>query len=122
MGKNMSEKWTKETGLVFAIFFLVLGYFGNSVFIIVSGLILVAVLFAPRVLFPLAYIWFHLARVLALIVPKVLFALVFFLIVTPIAFIRRLMKIDTLFLRSMPKSSFVDRNKLFRAEDLEKPY
>jgi hypothetical protein len=59
------------------------------------------------------------------VVPKILLSLVFFLVVAPIAIVRRLAGKDSLKLSAFKAgkdSVMVVRNHLFTSADLERPY
>lgn len=86
----MTDKWVRDTGLVFALLFLVLGFRGNKLFLCFSILFLVCVLFVPVVIRPLAFVWMKLAEVLGQVMNKVFFGLIFFLVVTPVGLLKRL--------------------------------
>ena len=120
----MSEKWIKDTGLVAALLLLFLGYGGKKSFLLASGLFLLVSIIFPRILTPLAYVWLQIANSLNGIVPKLLFGLVFFLIILPMGLIRKLFGADPLmFNRSKQlQSAFIDRKHRYEAVDLETPY
>jgi hypothetical protein len=120
----MTAKWIKDTGLVMALVCLILGFKGDKVFLYISGILLLISIIAPVVLYPIGYIWLKLVHILNLIVPKIFFGSVFFLVISPIGFIRRFAKRDNLFIYSWKKvpTSFIDRNHKFSRLDLETPY
>lgn len=67
--------------------------------------------------------WFKLTYILSLIVPNILLGLIFYLVLTPIAFFANLSgKKDTLQIKKPVNSAFVTLNKKFTAEDLQKPW
>jgi len=79
----------------------------------------------PRVYQPLAYFWFGLSDLLGSVMSKVLMAVLFFLVVTPVGLLRRLLGKDSLKLRAFKasnESSLTVRNHIFTAQDIEKPY
>jgi len=53
---------------------------------------------------------------------RVLLGLIFFVILTPLAFFYRLVKGDTLNLKSGKSSYYTDRNHTYTAKDLENPW
>ncbi len=120
----MSEKWMRDTGLVLGLVCLILGYSGNKGFLVASGVLIVLALLAPKALYPLAWLWLKLVFALNLVVPKIFFGLVFFLIVLPMGLIRKLVNKDPLLVRGWKDSStaFHDRNIRFTKEHLEVPY
>lgn len=120
----MTEKWTRDTGLVFALLFLILGVKGNSVFLFLSAAFLVALLFVPAVFTPLAWLWLKLTEVLGFVMNRVFFGIVFFLVILPVGMLRRLFKGDARDLNKHPlvASAFVEHEHLVVAEDLTQPY
>ncbi|KKU82120.1 MAG: Membrane protein [Parcubacteria group bacterium GW2011_GWA1_47_8] len=121
----MTDKWIKDTGLVLALILLVLGYSKDSKeFLVASGILLLAAILAPQVMYPIAFLWFKLTELFGLIVPKIFFGIVFFVIVFPMGLIRRLMKGEDFFISGWreSRSVFVERGHLFTKKDLETPY
>jgi len=87
--------------------------------------VLVVAMTVPLVFRPLAVVWFGLSHVLGAVMSRVLLTLVFFLIVTPVGLIRRLLGHDSLRLRAFKASdasAMRIRNHVFSGPDLEKPY
>ena len=79
----------------------------------------------PRAFQPLAGLWFGLAHVLGTVMSTVILTILFFGLVTPIGFIRRLLGADSLQLKKWKKgqeSVFAVRADLIQREDLQAPY
>lgn len=79
----------------------------------------------PGIYRPAAFIWFGLTRILATVMSRVLVSLVFFVVVTPIGLIRRLLNVDSLQLKAFKSgrgSVMVERRHRFTGDDLERPY
>jgi hypothetical protein len=73
----------------------------------------------------LAVVWFGLSHLLGTAASKVLLTLVFFLVLCPIGFARRLMGIDSLNLKGWKQgtqSVFRHRTHWFTGKHLEKPF
>ena len=69
------------------------------------------------------YLWYKLAAVLALIVPNILLSVIFYLVLTPIAFLSRLFGAkDQLILKNTKKSMFRDVERVFDKSYFEKPW
>ena len=120
----MTEKWKRDTGILFGLVFLFLGYSIDIRFLFVSGALLLAALFAPILITPVAYFWLKLAEILGFFVNKIFFSLVFFLIITPIGFFRRtILNIVPYgeFGAGLP-SAFVERDHEWQKDDLAMPY
>lgn len=120
----MTDKWMKDTGLVLALLFLVSGLTYGKIFFVISIALLLASILAPRALYPLAFLWLRLAEALNLVVPKIFFGIIFFMIVFPIGVFRRIAKGDVLLVAGWRevKTSFAERNHVFLKKDLEAPY
>ena len=120
----MTEKWIRDTGLVFASLFLILGFNGNQVFLGLSIFFLLSLLFYPNALVPVAFLWKKIAEVLGFVMNKVFFGVVFFGVITPIAYIRRIFYGDERRLSHTNKDStaFVDCGGIVKGMDIEKPY
>lgn len=121
----MTDKWINDTGLVFAFFFLILGYGkGNKNFLIISGVFLLALIFLPSALYSIAFVWQKLTELLGLVVPKIFFGLVFFVIILPVGVLRRFLKGDALLITTWREAHtvFIKRNHLFIKHDIETPY
>jgi len=131
MLKKISDK-TKydlsQFGLVFALFFLVLHSVtrsGHNLFIYASIALLIVTLFFYRVLVPLNSLWRKLGDILGRIIGSAILGLVFYILLTPIALLKRLfgnrsMDIDF----SLDKTSFwVSReNKEVSGKDFEQQF
>jgi hypothetical protein len=79
----------------------------------------------PQIFRPVAVVWLGISDILGAIIPKVLLGIVFFLVVTPFAIIRRMLGKDSLKLRAFKAgadSVMLERNHIFIGRDLEKPY
>ena len=120
----MTEKWIADTGLVSALLFLILGFKYGKEFFVVGAVLLLLLILVPRAFYPLAFVWLKFVWLLNLVIPKIFFGLVFFIIILPIGTIRRLLKGDTLLISNWRdvRTSFTDRNHLFERKDLETTY
>jgi hypothetical protein len=67
------------------------------------------------------FLWMKLAQILGLIVPNILLSLVFFVFLTPIAWLSRLGK-DPLSLKNTKSSLFKEYDKSFEKTSFEKPW
>ena len=67
--------------------------------------------------------WMQVAYLLSLIIPKVLLALIFYLVLLPVALLSRVFrKESSLKLENHPGSMFRDLDKTFKKEDFKKPW
>lgn len=69
------------------------------------------------------WVWFKLTYLLSLIVPNILLGLIFFLFLTPIAFLASIFaKKDSFLLKKPENSAYQVINKKYGAADLENPW
>ncbi len=113
----------------------------QTVLVICTGLVLVYFIFDVRWVLYVAFglgllsilstwislkvewVWFKLTYLLSLIVPNVLLGLIFFLFLTPIAFLASLFaKKDSFLLKKPENSAYQVINKKYNAGDLENPW
>jgi saxitoxin biosynthesis operon SxtJ-like protein len=79
----------------------------------------------PQIYRPIAVLWLGLSDLLGAVVPKIMLGILFFIVVTPIGLFRRMLGKDALKLRVFKggeSSVMLQRNHLFVAQDLERPY
>lgn len=81
-------------------------YFKDDQALILTALLLILVtIVVPTVFYPFAVVWFGLAKVLAAIVPPIVLGILFFVMVTPLGLVRRMLGRDALRLRQFKKGS-----------------
>ena len=112
--KDIKLGSNKSFGIVFFIVFLLLGFYplfndGNiRVWSLVISLIFLTLgLLNSKLLLPLNKIWFKFGILLGKIVSPLIMGIIFFLVVTPIAFIMRLIGKDLLNLKFNNKKSYL---------------
>lgn len=122
----VNKEQARDTGMAMVLICLLLTIFlRNSVFINLAIPLLIITMIFPELFRPLAKVWFGFAHALGTIMSKVLLIVIFFLIVTPVGFCRRVLGSDVLLLKRWKKdnsSVFKVREHIFRPEDIEKPY
>ena len=109
----------KSFGIVFFIFFLLISIYplinkGDIRLwsLIISIIFLVLGLLNSKTLTPLNYIWFKIGIFLGKIVSPIVMCLIFFVIVTPIAILMRLLNKDLLNLKFNKKSTYwIEKNE-----------
>ena len=113
MKSNMNKSSNKSFGVVFFLVFLVIGLYpllndGNIriLFIIISFLFLILGLINSKILTPLNKAWFKFGIFLGKIISPIVMGIIFFLVVTPIAFLMRILKKDLLNLKYNKNSSY----------------
>lgn len=113
----------------------------KTVLVICTGLILVYFIFSLKWILFVAFgigilsilsewfskkvewLWFQLTKLLSLIVPNILLGAIFYLFLTPIAFLANIFtKADHLLLKKPVGSAYKEVNKQFKAADLKNPW
>ena len=126
----------KDTGMAFTLICLLISLLtGSKIWLIAGTSVLLLNMLYSRLFYIPAIFWFSFANILGLISSKVLLTLIFFVIITPIGLIRRLLSLlnfsrnnsgyDSLKLKQWEKSSesvLKTRNHKFNKCDLMKPY
>jgi hypothetical protein len=125
--KKITKDQSRDTGMAMVLLCLILavspkrqhGYLIAAIALHVVNMIL------PQIFRPIAVVWLGFSNLLGEVVPKILLAIVFFLVVTPIGIFRRLIGRDALKLRVFKGSQdsvMLERNHRFVGQDLERPY
>ena len=117
MNKKTKLPTNKNFGIVFSIVFLIIALFPlindgslRTWSLIVSTIFLFLGLINSKILTPLNKIWFKFGFLLGRIVSPVIMGVIFFLVVTPTAFIMRLVGKDLLNLKfNKHKSYWIDK-------------
>jgi len=116
----------RDTGMAVVLLLLLLQFRSRQEgYIIAAAVLHVVNMIVPRVFAPVAVVWLGLSSLLGTVMPKVLLSILFFLVVTPVGVLRRLMGRDSLKLREFKggeESVALTRNHVFTAQDLERPY
>ena len=122
----ITKKQATDSGMALVLIALIcLAVFKKNEFLWVAIVLLVLDMIFPMIFKPFAFLWFGLSRVLGTVISKIMLALVFFLVVFPMGFIRRILGKDSLRLHQFRKektSVFAERNHEYTAADLDKPY
>jgi hypothetical protein len=123
---SSTPEQAKDTGMAMVLICLLLGHFYKMPKLFpVSIVLLLLTMAVPKIFKPLAGLWFGLSHVMGQVVSKILLTVAFFLIVTPIALIRRWTGADSLQLKKWKKgteSVFVERQGAIQDKDLLNPY
>jgi hypothetical protein len=101
-GKKELRKFGISVGGVLVIIAAILFYFDNLLyqyFGILGALLILFGLILPKLLFPFQKIWMTLAVILGFIMTRVILSILFYLIITPIGFVTRLIGKDFLDLK-----------------------
>ena len=124
--RKITKDQSRDTGMAMVLLLLIVflsrkkeGYLFLAMGLHVLNMIV------PQIYRPVAVVWLGFSDLLGAVVPKVLLAIVFFLVVTPIGFLRRLSGKDSLKLRAFKASQdsvMLERKHLFVGPDMERPY
>jgi Saxitoxin biosynthesis operon protein SxtJ len=124
--KDITKDQSRDTGMALVLLFLLIAASRKKEgYLYIAMALHVINMIKPQVYQPFAVIWLGLSDLMGAIMSRVLLSIVFFLVVTPISLIRRILGKDSLRLRAFKAgtgSAMVERNHLFVGEDLERPY
>ena len=113
-----------ETLAVLALACLLIGFWRDSIFraaLAASFLLLVGLLVSPLAIL-IHRGWFKLSELLSSVMGRLLLSLVFVLLLTPLAFLRRFLKKAPLDLNPPSEGLLKERDHLYRPEDFLNPY
>jgi hypothetical protein len=123
---SATPEQAKDTGLALTLLCLLIVQFRQAYRLVPLALVFLIVTMAwPRLFRPLAGLWFGFSHVLGTFMSKVILTVIFFVIVTPIGLIRRVMGADSLQLKKFKQgqdSVFQVRADLMAKKDLQAPY
>lgn len=122
----IDRKQNTEVGMVLTLVLLVAGLItGLTIWFKVGVCTLLVAVLIPVVYTPLSWGWYGFARLVERVCSRGMLTFIFFLVVTPVALLRRCFSGDTLRLRSFKKqknSVFIVKEKRYTKEDLDKQY
>jgi hypothetical protein len=121
-----TQIYSKDTGLIIVLALLLAAYWKNNlVFILPAIGILIATMTIPMIFLPAAVIWYYFSLFLEKISNRIVLALIFIGIITPVSLIRRCMGLDPMHRKKWKKgtdSVFTERNHTIVPNDLTTPY
>ncbi len=118
---TITKKQCIEFGQVatLAVLFFALRYKYDHLVAASFVLILVTII-VPIIFYPFAVVWFRLSELLSTVSQAIVFTIIFFLIVTPVGLIRRLLGKDSMRLKLFKKSKqsvMINRAHLYTESD-----
>ena len=123
---SITMNQAKDSGMAIILILMLIGFLTkNDLYYRIAIPVLLMNMIFPMFYYPFAIFWFGFSNLLGTIVSKILLLEVFFIIVLPVALLRRLLGKDTLVLKKFKKSSesvMKTRNHTYVATDLEKPF
>lgn len=124
--KEIGREQSRDTGLALVLILLLAGYFSGTLLFYQAAIPVVLItLIIPGWFYPLAVFWFGLSHLMGSLISQFLLGLIFFLLVVPVALLRRMTGSDNLRLRAFRKGNATVmhvRNHRFGPSDFEKPF
>lgn len=124
--KKVSTTQCKDAGLALVLICLILALLNTWRYFLPLGVaFLVVSMTVPDLFRPFAKFWFGFSHALGTVVSRVLLSVLFYLMVTPVGIIRRVLGKDAMQLKKWKQdqaSVFHDRDHQFTAKDLDHPY
>ena len=113
-----------KTVLVITVGFLVLYFIlKNDIFLYIAIGVGVLGAISDYLAEKIDWVWMKLGSLLSLIVPNIIMTIIFYLILTPTAFLSRLFgKSDPMDLKNVQASLFKEKEAKFSKESFEKPW
>lgn len=122
----ITKKQAIDGGMALVLISLILLLvFEERIFLYLAIAFQVVNMIIPNVFKPFAKLWFGFSHLLGTVMSKIILSIVFWTVITPIGFVRRIMGKDPLQLRNFKKSTasvFVERNQKYTETDVVKPY
>jgi hypothetical protein len=122
----MTKDQCRDTGMAMVLLLLIFSISLKRNELVLDALVLqVITMSVPRIFAPIAVVWLGLSHLLGAVLSRVVLTVTFFLVVTPIGLIRRVLGKDSLQLRAFKASDasvMLPRNHIFSGADLERPY
>lgn len=123
---DVSMAQSRDAGMALALILLLLAWLISADYFLPLGIgVLIVTMAAPGLFKPFAKFWFGLSHVMGSIVSRILLSVLFYSLVTPVGFVRRIIGKDAMQLKSWKKnhaSVFKTRDHLFKPQDLDHPY
>lgn len=126
MGKKISMKYVKDTGMLLVLIFIVLGLiYDKKILFQLATIFILLDMTIPKVFTITAIIMMKFTEAMGTIVSRVILTLIWFLVVSPVALIRRYLHMNTMLCKSSinkGESVFVVRSGIVDRSDLTAPY
>lgn len=124
--KSVSKKQASDSGMALVLILLLIALFTeNEIYFKIAIPALIINMVFPMFYYYFAIIWFGLSQLLGTFMSKIVLSIVYFIMVLPVGFIRRLMGKDSLQLNQFKKANssvMKVRNHRFDSKDIENPY
>jgi hypothetical protein len=124
--RRTTKEQAKDTGMaVVLILLLVAMRRHQNAYVVAAAIAQVITMAAPAIFRPAAVVWFGLSELVGSIMSRVILAVVFYVVVTPIGLLRKLFGADSLQLRGFKAgrgSVMRERNHTYVGKDIENVY
>jgi len=118
----VTKKQSIEFGLVAILLLTFLAiYFKENYFVVAAFFLALITIVFPAILSPFAFLWFGLSKIMGVVSSRILLTIIFFLIVTPVGLVRRILKKNSLktdMFKQSKDSVMLVRDHLYASEDL----
>jgi hypothetical protein len=124
--KASKNNRAKDTGLAITLLLLLITFYTRNLQLVLPAIvILLLVMIQPVVFHPLALLWFGLSKALGTVASTVILTLLFYLVITPMGLIRRIIGRDTMQAkqwRGGTGSVFCVRDHRYTGKDTQNPF
>lgn len=122
----ISKKQALDSGLALVLISLIVFFITKNIYAIyfATGFTVVCMT-VPIVFKPFAKLWFGMSHFIGTFLSKIILSIVFYTIIFPVGFFRQMLGKDSLMLKKFKKgndSVFVERDHIYKSEDILKPY
>ncbi len=123
---SFNRRQNTDAGLALALIFLLLGVFlERDIYYKLALPVIVLTMVVPVVLYPFSVFWFNFASLLGAVMSRIILSIVFFILVTPVGLLRRILGKDPLHLKGFKKgtgSVLIQRDHHYTGQDLNHPF
>jgi hypothetical protein len=123
---KLTKEQIKDTGIIFGIIMLFIGiYSASELWLKLSFVTILSAVIIPQIFTYPARLWFLFSEKLGSFVSLIMVSIIYFIVVIPIALVRKLMKKDPMQIRSFKKgrgTAWVNREYQFTPADMNKPF
>ena len=123
---DISRYQARDTGMALVLILLIIGLLlEDLLYIKIATITLIVSMTIPLFFKYVAVLWLGFSHLVGQVVSKVLLSLIFYLVLTPVGLIRKLLGYDSLKLKQFKKSTesvMQFRNITFTNNDIDKPY
>lgn len=120
--QEITTKKCMEAGMVAVLLILFIAIkTGMPMLVNAAFVTTLLTLAVPRILYPAAAVWFGVAKILSIIMPAIVLSIIYFVVVTPVAMVRKIAGRDTLKLKQFKRSRrsvLIDRKHVYTGHDL----